>query len=338
MRVKTITLFVSLLFVVFFAACNGGDKNTQPDIPLTGNPTIDKLSQEIARDADNPGLYAQRATVFYENEGYDEAIADMNKALALDSTNIGFHHLLADIYLDYYKSKKALETMEHVAAMYPDSILTLLKLSEFYHILTMHEESMRTIDQILQRDPQNAEAFFMFGVNFKELGDRNRAINSFQKAVNYDPDLIDGWVNLGQLYAEIDPERAAQYFDTALDIDPTDPLIIHAKADFLRDQDNLLEAIDLYKSIGLIDQQYEEAYFNAGLLYMELDSLEAAKGMFDLTIGVDPVHYKAFFFRGMALEKMGDIEQAKKNYVQSLTFKPDYQLAIDRLKELSPEE
>jgi tetratricopeptide (TPR) repeat protein len=334
MQIKTITLFGSLLFVLFLAACNGGDKNVQPDIPLTGNPTIDKLSREIAQDADNSALYAQRASVFYENEGYDEAIADMNKALALDSANIGFYHLLADIYLDYYKSKKALETMEKVATMYPDSIHTLLKLSEYYHILTMHEESMRTIDQILQRDPQNAEAFFMFGVNFKELGDRNRAINSFQKAVNFDPDLIDGWINLGQLYAEIDPERAAQYFDTALDIDPVDPLIIHAKADFLRDQGDIAGALELYKSIGLIDQQYEEAFFNAGLMYMELDSVEAAKNMFDLTIGVDPVHYKAFFFRGLALEKMGDAEQAKRNYVQALTFKPDYQMAIDRLKGL----
>jgi tetratricopeptide (TPR) repeat protein len=260
----------------------------------------------------------------------------MKKAIQLDSTNAGFYHFLADVYMDYYKSKQALETMEHVAAMYPDSIPTLLKLTEYYHILTMYEESMRTIDLILRIDPQNAEAFFMFGVNFKELGDRNRAINSFRKAVEYDPDLIDGWINLGQLYEEIDPQLARKFFDTALDIDPTDPLIIHAKADFLKNQNDIKGALELYKSIGVLDQQYEEAFFNAGLMYMELDSLEAAKKMFDITISVDPIHYKAYFFRGVAFEKLGDVAKAKKDYVQSLTFKPDYQMAIDRLKNLQP--
>lgn len=338
MQIKSITLLFSLMFLFLLAACNSEEKTPAPEIQATGNPTIDKLSAEIAQSPNNPGLLAQRATVYYENEGYDEAIEDMTKAIKLDSMNIGFRHMLADIYLDYYKSKKALETMEHVAEMYPDSIHTLLKLTEFYHILTMYEESMRTIDQILQRDPQNAEAFFMFGVNFKELGDSIRAINSFQKAVNFDPDLIDGWINLGQLYTNIDKDQAKKYFDTALDIEPNDPIVIHAKADFLRDMNDINGALELYKSIGLIDQQYEEAYFNAGLMYMELDSFEQAKNMFDITIGVQPIHAKAFFFRGYAYEKMGDLGQAKRNYVQALTFKPDYQIAIDQLKKLQDQQ
>ncbi|MCB0650960.1 MAG: tetratricopeptide repeat protein [Saprospiraceae bacterium] len=336
MQIKTITLFASLLFVMMMVACNNEGNTSQQEIHLTGNPTIDKLSQEIAQMPNNPGLYAQRATVFYENEGFDEAIEDMKKAIQLDSTNAGFYHLLADIYLDYFKSKKALETMEHVAAMYPDSIPTLLKLTEYYHILTMYKESLGTIDKILRIDPQNAEAFFMSGVNFKDLGDRNRAINSFQKAVEYDPDLLDAWINLGQLYAEIDPAMARKFFDTAMDIDPDDPLVLHAKADFLRDQDDIKGALALYRRIGAIDQQYEEAFFNAGLMYMELDSVEQAKKMFDITIGVDPVHAKAYFFRGVAFEALGDIDQARKNYVQALTFKPDYQMAIDKLKKLQP--
>jgi tetratricopeptide (TPR) repeat protein len=336
MRIKTITLFSSLLFVLLLAACENSGNEPQPEIQLTGNPTIDKLSLEIAQNPGNPGLLAQRATVYYENEGYDEAIADMDAAIKLDSTNAGFYHLLADVYLDYYKSKKALETMEFVAAMYPDSIPTLLKLTEYYHILTMYEESMRTIDQVLQIDPSNAEAFFMFGVNFKELGDRNRAINSFQKAVEYDPDLVDAWINLGQLYAEIEPELARKFFDTALDINPRDALVIHAKADFLRDQNEIRGALELYKSIGVLDQQYEEAFLNSGLMYMELDSSDQARKMFDITIQVDPVNAKAYFFRGLAYEKMGDLKQAKENYIQALTFKPDYQLAIEKLKSLQP--
>ena len=337
MKAKTITLFASLLFALLVISCSTDSKPVQEEVKLTGNPAIDKISTEIINEPENALLYAQRAELFYENEGFDEAIQDLQVALRIDSVNVQFHHLLADVYMDYYKSKMALKTMERAAKLYPERIPTLLKLSEFYHILKMNEESMRTIDQILRIDPQNAEAFFMFGLNFKELNDTNRAINSFQKAVDYNPDLIDAWINLGQLYTAVDPELAVKYLTTAMDVDPKSTLAIHAKADFLRGQDDLTGAIDLYKKIGLIDQQYEEAYFNAGLLYMELDSIEEARGMFDITIGVAPMHAKAYFFRGLCYEKKGQKELARENYKQALRFKPNYELPKEQLEKLGEE-
>ena len=63
-------------------------------------------------------------------------------------------------------------------------------------------------------------------------------------------------------------------------------------------------------------------------------NVDQARKMFDIAIEVNPVHAKAYFFRGLAYEKMGQLQQAKDNYVQALTFKPDYQLAIDKLKSL----
>ena len=73
-----------------------------------------------------------------------------------------------------------------------------------------------TIDNILKLDPQNAEAYFMFGMNFKEQEDLERSINSFQTAVEFDPDLVDAWINLGALHAQLGNEIAIKYFDNAI--------------------------------------------------------------------------------------------------------------------------
>ena len=335
MKIKTLTLLMRLLFIFLLSSCKTDPKPEKEQVKLTGNPAIDKISADILNEPQNAMLYAQRAELFYENEGYDEAIQDMSTALKLDSMNVKFHHLLADVYMDYYKSKMALKTMERAAKMYPERIPTLLKMAEFYHIVKMYDESMRTIDQILRMNPQNAEAYFMFGLNFEELDDTKRAIISFRKAVDYEPDLLDGWIHLGQLHAEKKPEMAVKYFTTAMDIDPRNILAVHTKADFLRDQNDIIGAIELYKKIGLIDQQYDGGYFNAGLLYLELDSVVLAKDMFDITIGVSPTHAKAYFFRGLSYEKMENIEQAKLDYEQSLRFKSDYAEAKNRLEELN---
>lgn len=134
----------------------------------TGYPDIDNINQKLLDNPNDPTLYAARAALYYDYDGFDNAIKDLQKALSIDSTNVEYLHLLADVYLDYFKSRLALETMEKAAMLHPENILTLLKLSEFQLILTQHDAAMRTVDQILKKDPQNAEAYFMMGMTFKE--------------------------------------------------------------------------------------------------------------------------------------------------------------------------
>ncbi|MEY4134483.1 MAG: hypothetical protein RL386_833, partial [Bacteroidota bacterium] len=266
--------------------------------------------------------------------GYDEAIQDLEKALGIDSTDPGALHLLADVYLDYFRSREALKTMEKAAALHPTRIPTLLKLSEFQLILKNYEPSLETIDRILQVDPQNAEAFFMMGQNFKESGDTARAINAFQQSVEYDPDLIDGWINLGQLQAALGNPIAERYFDSAIRINPASIPALHAKAFYLQSRDQLLPAIRLFQEITRIEPQYADAHYNAGLLFLDLDSVPQAYRAFDLAIQTDPVHIRSYFYRGLCSEMQGRFEKARTDYRQALAFSPDYTDAEEALRRI----
>lgn len=333
------TRLITILFIAWFAgfllAC-GGKKTESENAQLgaTGDPAIDQLTQKIAQNPNDPTLYAARAGLFYEKEGYDEAIQDLQKALSFDSTNVQYLHVLADAYLDYYQSRQALETMEKAAALHPKRIPTLLKLSEFQLILKKYDESMRTVDGILRIDPQNADAYLLFGLNFKEKKDTIRAINSFQKAVELNPDLMDGWINLGQLHAGLGNKIAAQYFNTAITIAPKNVDALHAKAQYLQDNNDLNGAIEWYKKINAVDPQYEEAYYNTGLLYLDLDSIPQAYQAFDVAIKVNPVFVQAYYFRGVAAELQGKKNQAKADYEQALKLAPNYEAAQEALNQL----
>lgn len=322
------------LFGLALIACNRNDpsdQNAAATVPASGNPAIDNLTAQILKDSANAELYAQRGALYYENDGYDFAIRDLQRALLLDSVKPEYHHLLADVYLDYFQSRLALKTMERAASLHPNRIPTLLKLCEVQYILKQYENSMRTIDRILKLDPQTADAFFMFGMNFKEMGDTVRAINSFQSAVELDPDMTDAWINLGQLHAAIKSKMAGRFFDNAVRVDPKNPVALHAKAEYLTSKNDLNGAIALYKEINTADPQYEDGYFNAGLLYMELDSFNQAYTQFDLALKVSPTYIKAYAFRALAAEKLGKFGQAKSDFEQALRMAPDYELAKEGL-------
>jgi tetratricopeptide (TPR) repeat protein len=328
-------LFSIFLLCAGWLAC---DTEAPPVItdPTTTEPALNQLTAAIAQDPDNSELYAQRGRLQYEREAYDQAIKDLQRAIQLDSVNVDYYHLLADDFLDYFQSRRALNVLQRAAELYPERIPTLLKLSEVQLILQQHEESMRTIDRILKIDPREPEAFFMFGMNFKEMGDTSRAINAFQEVVEIDPDITDAWIMLGQLHAAKNTGLADAAFRSAIETSPNDPTTYHAKGDYLRDQGRLSEAIAAYRQAAQVERQYDEAYFNAGLLLMELDSVPEAFREFNIAIEVNPIHIRAYFFRGYAAELLGDTEQARRDYAHALRLAPDYQLPQEGLARLDP--
>lgn len=325
---------LAFIFLIGASACREEAPVSEAPV-IAGEPAIALLNERIAQSPEQADLYAARAELYYDREAYDEAIQDLQTALRLDSLQVDYHHLLADVYLDYFRSRQALETMQRAAELFPERIPTLLKLSEFQYILKQYDASMRTIDRILRLDPQEPEAYFMFGMNFKETGDTVRAMRSFQEAVDLDPVLTDAWINLGQLHATQGSSQAVRYFDAAIASDTLNPLAYAAKGDYLRDRDRLGEAIALYREAARKDPQYDQAYFNAGLLYLELDSIGPAYEQFDLAIKVAPLNVQAYFFRGYAAEAVGDTARARSDYEHALRLAPDYQLPQEGLSRLN---
>jgi tetratricopeptide (TPR) repeat protein len=332
---KNLFFLLSLLIGSLLSGCQNKEERQQTLPNSYKDPAIAKISQQIAEKPDQADLYFARAELFYVNEGYDEAIQDLNKALSIDSANVDYLHLLADVYLDYFQSRQALQTMKKAAELHADNIPTLLKLAEFQLILQQHQKSLRTVDRILQMSPQNAEGYFMMGLNFKEMGDTARAVNSFQQSVELDPEIIDAWVFLGQLQAGLGNELAIRYFNSALSIEPDNIEVLHAKADYYSDQAELEKAVEVYRQMVKLDPQYEQSYFNMGLLFLDQDSIQKAYEQFNLLVGVSPLHIRGYYYRGLSSEFLGNFEGARQDYEQALRLSPDYQNALDGLERVN---
>ncbi len=333
-RTSLVLVLGGLSLAVLFTACSSKDNSEATQVVASGDPVLDQLSLEISRNPKQSGLYFKRGERYYENGNFDEAILDLQSALRLDSVNVEYLHLLADVYLDYFRSREALKTMEKVVSLYPERIPSLLKLSEFQLILKQYEASQNTISRVLKLDPLNADGFFMIGMNLKETGDTLGALDAFQSAVENDPELIDAWINLGQLYGARKDPVAIRYFDSALRVDPRSVQALHAKAFYLQEQNKLPEALNLFKKMASVDPQNADAHYNSGLLYLDMDSIPQAYQAFSLAIQTDPVHIRAYFYRGIAAEMQGKKEQARADYEQALRLAPDYQDARTALDAL----
>ncbi len=326
---SNVLLVVLLSFSAF--AC-GNKKDAAPGKATSGNRALDSINLLIDADPQNPDLYAGRAAFFLANGSYDNAIKDLREAILLDSMQPAYYSLLTDVQMEYFKSWQALRSIQKAAELFPEHIPTLLKLSKTQLILKLHGESLKSVDRVLKIDNNNADAHFLLGMNMKETGDTARAINSFQKAVNINSDLIDGWINLGQLHETKGHAVAGKYYETAVQVAGDNPLALHAKADFLSRSNDLNGAIDLYKKIQAMQPDYKEAWFNAGLIYLDMDSIAEAYRQFDQAVVVSPLNVRAYFYRGYCAEQRGNKEQAEQDYRKALSFAPDYADALAGLE------
>jgi len=300
----------------------------------TGDPAIDQLSQEIAAHPDDLDLLYRRADLFYQKDAYEQAVQDLAALMRIDSSNLPAHHLLADVYLDSYQSAQALRTMERAVALYPDSIRTRLKLSEFQLILKQYDGAYQTLQGILAIRPNHPEALFMLGLTFRDQGKTEQAIGALQKAVEQDPSMAEAWVILGDLMDRTKNPLAGQYFDNAIRVDPASVAAWHAKAYYLQNNDRIAEAIDIYKKIHTLDVQYPEAYLNAAILYLYQDSLDAAEKEVDILNRIDPTNAAGWFYKGRVLQSRNMIPEARSMYEQALRLDPDYGQAQDALQEI----
>ena len=334
---KYLTSLVGFALLLATLSCkpNPAGKSGAEHPASQGSPAIEALTEKIKQAPNDASLYAARGAMWYENQNFDEGIADLEQAIKLDSSKAEYFHGLADMYMDYYKSRLAVNVMERAAAKFPKRIPTLLKLAEFQLIVKMHNEALFSLERIRAIDPLNAEMFFSFGNVFKDMGKTDQALNAYQSAVENDPDLIDAWINLANLLMDKNSPLVGKYLDNALRVDSNNIEALHAKAYFLSNKKNDLKgAVQLYKKINTINPQYDDGYYNAGLLYLDMDSLDQAYQSFDLAIKFNPTFAEAFYHRGVAAEMKGNLQQALSDYQNVLNLDPNFEAAKASVKRL----
>ncbi|MBT8233118.1 MAG: tetratricopeptide repeat protein [Saprospiraceae bacterium] len=329
---KILKVTLACLIIIFI-----GCKEDKPKTELksTGDAALDQLNQLISKDTTDKTLYFERAKIFYANNYFDGAINDLESAIKLDSLQPEYYHLLSDAYMDYSKSKDGLLTIEKCTKLFPERIPSLLKLAETQLILKQYENSLATTSRILTINENTAEAYFMMGMNLRSVSDLERAKVAFIKATEIDPDLVDAWIILGQIYEDEKDPKALDYYDAAINVDRQNPSTWHSKAYYLQNNDRISEALSIYRQINIIDKNYLDAYLNAGILHLSLDSIPQAYEQFDIMIKVKPQFYLSHYYRGIANEMLGRIDQAKVDYETSLKLNGNFVKAKDALEALA---
>lgn len=322
-----------LITAVTFTSCKKQASSSQSEasIQKTGNPTVDNFSKEIRKNPNDSELYYQRAVAFANMEAFDNAILDMQSAIKIDSLQPKYYVHLADVFVNYYRSKQAVKTLRIASQLFPSNIPLLLKYSELLITLNQNQQAVQALNNVLEQDNENADAFFLMGLIMQTEGDVKRAQAAFKKVVEIDPEITDAYILLGELYEKEDPKLALQYLENAITVAPNNVNALHSKAFFLQNNKQILQALEIYRQINIVDPNYAPAFLNAGILYLEEYKFEEAYEQFNILVGINPTNHLGYYYRGLVFAAQKQNDKAKADFEQALVYKPDFKKANDEL-------
>lgn len=310
------------------------DQKKQDEDQIVKSPALTQFDQLIDLHPQSADLFLRRGQEFYAMEQYKAAIKDLTKAIDLDPHLFEARQTLADAFLQDMQSRMALETLEESVEIHPDSVHGYLKLAEFQLILKRYDEALRSLSTVQTLDPNNADAYFISGMLFKEVGDTSKAIYQFQMATRENPKLADAWINIGQLLEAAKDPEAIRYFNAGLLVAPENKVLLRALAQYLARQGDFSHAKSTYEALLYVDSDDSEAYYDLGLLYLEEDSLEHAQKHFNYAIKTDPRFARAYFYLALTYEWMMDTSQSLFYYRQAHNLNPQDQDAVDAIERL----
>ena len=159
----------------------GPDKEAAPKPSAT--PTTE-ISAENVKDAQS---YAVQGQALARSGKADEALAQFEKALALDPYNVQALNGRGLIHQGEKRHAEAIEDFSAAHGLVPQRADPLVARATSYLALDKLKEAAGDLDEAVQSEPNNAHAWSMRGLAYEKLGDKKQAAACYNRAIALKP-------------------------------------------------------------------------------------------------------------------------------------------------------
>ncbi|MGH1363713.1 MAG: tetratricopeptide repeat protein [Calditrichia bacterium] len=219
-----------------------------------------------------------------QREDYVSAISLLNKAIALDKTKPEFVHLLIDIHASLSQDEKAAQLKsQHVALLQkksdglpmPDAIRDAYEAEgvSLYWRYENGKKRMANADYrgaILEFEKaleirEDAEVLYKKAICYLTLNDKENALTNVRRAAHLTPERSRYVSDYGSLLAETNPQEGEEVLRQALKQDPSDQLVVHNYATFLKRHKRWYDLIYLFRDA--YEDNHHEPFFQSNFAW-----------------------------------------------------------------------
>lgn len=227
----------------------------------------------------------------------------------------------------------------------------------------MLNEALTKIDQVLEIQPNNQDAFkyrsiiqgrldkavtsqigqiIKQGENFHSRKDYNAAIREFDKAIRLAPNSSDAYRQRGRSKREKgDFNGSLRDFNQAIKLEPNNYGAYLGRGLLYQIMKDTRQALNDFNRGIQLNPEIANGYYYRGNIKLAQKNNRGAIADYDECIRLNPKFTSAYINRGLAKSRLGDIKGALRDYNQAIVVNPQSSLAYnnrgtvkERLKDL----
>lgn len=336
MKYLSIALFVAVAAFSCKPEAKKEDSSVAAILKDTLDPAIAGLSDSISKNPNDPELFYRRANYYLSRHDLSRAKADVTRMMSLDSTKSKYLVTYSDFNFISNKTSESKRALEKAVSIDPKNIDAHLKLAELFLYVRQYKQSLAHLDEVIALDKYNAKAYFLKGMDFKEVGDTGKAISSMETTIEQDPEYYNAWMQLGLLHGALGNPIAVDYYDGALKLNPRSTEALYNKGLFIQEVlGNTKEARKVYQLLLNVDSLHAKAWFNVGYLeVLEKQDFNKALDCFMRSYKYDPEYADAVYMMGYCEERLNKMPEAISDYKTALAILPTHYQAKEALMRL----
>lgn len=180
------------------------------------------LDKAIQLDSQNGDAWQARAMLFFGRGDFDKAIADFNRLLADDADNLEARFALAEALANVKKYDEALEQVAKVIAKKPDLALSYTLRARIHALKDDVTAALADLDLALKHEPQDLTALMLRARMYLADGKTKSARGDVDRVLELRPGLSQGLLlRSALLAAEGDYVAAIRDLQSVLRSDPS---------------------------------------------------------------------------------------------------------------------
>ncbi|HHH42017.1 MAG TPA: tetratricopeptide repeat protein [Chloroflexi bacterium] len=189
--------------------------------PGVSTPVAEEPTSPPATPTPSAQELLERGVALLDQGQYEEALAELEKALELAPEDANVHANLGTAYANLGRTEEAIAEWQEAIRLNPDHYLAHYNLGVVYNDLGQTEEAIAELQEAIRVNPDYAPAHRELGLAYAEMGREEEAIAEYQEALRVDPDNVEVHVDLGISYAKQNRlDEAIAEWERALQINP----------------------------------------------------------------------------------------------------------------------
>ena len=214
---------------------------------------------------------------------------------------------------------ESIKEIKYLIELYPNDPILFNIAGACHAGLGELQKAVESYQKAILLKPGFADFHYNLGNTLKEIGHFKEAVKSYKNVLKILPDNYSALFNLGASFQELEKlDDAAEAYEKSIKSEPNK---IEAKINLgfvCHKMDQLDDAIFQYEQVLMIDPENIEALNNLGVIYRELDQIDESINFYKKALLSNPKYSQAYYNLGFAYQDLGDREEAIKHYEKAV--------------------